>query len=213
MNTKKLQTLLAKEQTISDEVRSLLADVLEEINQPIKFNWKDGDAPSYPSTKFGNDLADSYVTKIWFDRGLIKVNLHAYYLSQDAENIDLADETCVYYAELLEYVLNNLPDGFGDEPANNEDEVIVAGDEETMESIEVSLTKERTPRAFENRVQCLMISGMSREDAEKAAYEPIELELFYEIGYGLFAVDSMATESYGACHSPYTSKEIVPFED
>jgi hypothetical protein len=47
------------------------------------------------------------------------------------------------------------------------------------------------------------LSGLSREEAEKVALEPMDLELYYEIGAGLMAVDPAAVES-GTIWSPYT---------
>ena len=37
-----------------------------------------------------------------------------------------------------------------------------------------------------------MLSGSSQEEAEKVALEPMDLELYYEIGAGLMAVDPAA---------------------
>lgn len=73
------------------------------------------------------------------------------------------------------------------------------------ESIKVKLTPTETPKVYELRVQDLMIGGMSREEAEKKAQEPYELELYYEPGVGLFAVYSEAVDS-GTIYSPYTAE-------
>lgn len=89
---------------------------------------------------------------------------------------------------------------------------IQAGSTETYEHTNVTLSKEKTPIAWENHVQDLVKSGHSREDAEKYACEPIEMEMFYEQGAGLFLVESGATECHGLCKSPYTGAEIVPCE-
>ena len=48
-----------------------------------------------------------------------------------------------------------------------------------------------------------MLSGLSREEAEEVALEPMDLELYYEIGAGLMAVDPEAVGS-GTIWSPYT---------
>ena len=74
---------------------------------------------------------------------------------------------------------------------------------EDAEIISVRLSPDETPIAYENRVRCLMLSGLSREEAEKIALEPMDLELYYEIGAGLMAVDPAAVES-GTIWSPYT---------
>lgn len=52
-----------------------------------------------------------------------------------------------------------------------------------------------------------MSSGMSSEEAERVALEPIELELYYEVGSGLMAVESEAVEANGSIFSPYTGDE------
>lgn len=74
----------------------------------LEYEWEYSDAPSIASTQFGDDLADCYVTKIWLDRGLVKVNLHAYYLGEDREGIDLNDECNVDWEDLLCYLVNEL---------------------------------------------------------------------------------------------------------
>lgn len=60
---------------------------------------------------------------------------------------------------------------------------------ENYEPVNVFLTPDKTPIAYQNKVQCLMSSGMTEAEARKLALEPIELELYYEVGRGLFAVD------------------------
>ena len=72
----------------------------------------------------------------------------------------------------------------------------------------VRLTKEKFPIAFENKVNELINEGCatSREEAEKMVSNmEIELEIYYEEGYGLFAVESDAVES-GTIYSPYSGQ-------
>lgn len=45
------------------------------------------------------------------------------------------------------------------------------------EPIMVYLTPDKTPIAYRNKMKCLINSGMSREEAERVALEPIGLEL------------------------------------
>lgn len=80
-------------------------------------------------------------------------------------------------------------------------------DAENYEPLIAYLTPDKTPIAYENKVRCLMTGGMSREEAEKVALEPIELELYYETGHGLWAVESEAVES-DTVLSPYTGEEL-----
>lgn len=85
----------------------------------------------------------------------------------------------------------------------NMEEKLILNSIEDAEIISVRLSPDETPIAYENRVRCLMLSGLSREEAEKVALEPMDLELYYEIGAGLMAVDPAAVES-GTIWSPYT---------
>lgn len=71
---------------------------------------------------------------------------------------------------------------------NNMEEKLILNSIEDAEIISVRLSPDETPIAYENRVRCLMLSGLSREEAEKVALEPMDLELYYEIGVGLLFV-------------------------
>lgn len=75
----------------------------------------------------------------------------------------------------------------------------------------VVLTKEKFPIAFANKVKELIMEGAATtmEEAEKLASEmEIELELYYEVGYGLFAVESEAIEC-GFIRSPYSGEMMA----
>lgn len=77
------------------------------------------------------------------------------------------------------------------------------------ETIEVRLTKDKTPISFKNKVDELMEQGAfdTREEAEKWVEEtPIVLEMMYEKHSGLFAVESESIES--GVFSPYTREDI-----
>lgn len=78
------------------------------------------------------------------------------------------------------------------------------------EVIEVRLSREKTPKAFKEKLEELMEEGAF--DTEKEAIEWIEkttfvMEIYYEKGSGLFSVESEALES-GDIVSPYT-KELL----
>ena len=73
----------------------------------------------------------------------------------------------------------------------------------------VKLTKEKFPKAFAAKVEELIEEGVcaSEEEAEAVIADmEIELELYYEKGYGLFAVESEAVNS-GTIFSPYSCEE------
>ena len=81
---------------------------------------------------------------------------------------------------------------------------------DTYESIgKITLTKEKFPIAFNAKVEELLEEGVEtdREEAERlVSGMEIELEIYYEKGTGLFAVESEAVES-GTIYSPYTAEE------
>lgn len=80
---------------------------------------------------------------------------------------------------------------------------------DTYESIgKITLTKEKFPIAFNAKVEELLEEGVetNRKDAERLVSQmEIELEIYYEKGTGLFAVESEAVES-GTIYSPYTAE-------
>ena len=88
----------------------------------------------------------------------------------------------------------------------------VINDENKYESVSILLSKEKYPIAFEKYVTDMMQGGMTREEAEKwLSQTPIELEIYYEKGAGLFGIEAEALESASnTICSPY-SKES--FED
>lgn len=82
------------------------------------------------------------------------------------------------------------------------------------ETIDVILTPEKFPTAYENKVKELLEQEVfkTREEAEKWVLStPIQLELIYECHSGLFAVESEAIPA-NACISPYSGKDIIEDE-
>ena len=73
----------------------------------------------------------------------------------------------------------------------------------------VVLTKEKFPIAYERRVKELVDLGVcNREEAEKIVEdEQIELELYYSVNYGVFAVDASAVEDGADIFDPYTGEK------
>lgn len=84
----------------------------------------------------------------------------------------------------------------------------VINDAEEYEPITISLDPGRTPKAYYNRVFELTQAGHTRKEAERLAMEPIECEIYYEVGRGVFALESGAVES-GIIYSPYTMEEYI----
>lgn len=80
--------------------------------------------------------------------------------------------------------------------------------EDYDEVFEVTTSPDINPLTFRQRVQCLMISGMTQTEAEQHAITtPIQLSLFYDIGRGAFAIATDAVEET-PLYNPYTGEEI-----
>ena len=82
---------------------------------------------------------------------------------------------------------------------------------DNYESINIKLSKEYTPIAYQNKLDELMDCKAfdNKAEAEKWLSEtPIELELYYEKGYGLFGVEAEAVES-AELTSPYSGAPIL----
>ncbi len=81
---------------------------------------------------------------------------------------------------------------------------------DNYEPIEITLTKEKYPIAFNNKVEELLEEGCfeTREEAEKdVASTPIQCEVYYEKYHGLFIVEEGAVESMDTIYSPYSGEK------
>jgi hypothetical protein len=83
---------------------------------------------------------------------------------------------------------------------------------EQMETIKIVLSKEKTPIAWEQRVLSLINSGFNRDEAEKIASEPIDVEMYYNQDAGLFLVECDAVES-GSIYDPYSGELMDEFDE
>ena len=88
---------------------------------------------------------------------------------------------------------------------NNMEEKLILNSIEDAEIISVRLSPDKTPIAYENKVRCLMLSGLSREEAEKVALEPMEWlpcprcglrPLVWEFDNGRFTACGCGTDCY-----------------
>jgi len=110
-----MRKLIEQAAAISNDIKAAVKECLVKLGATdeehgIVFDWEEESAPSICSLQFDDDVADSYITKIWYDKGLIKVNLHAYYVGDDRENIDLASECNVDYEDILDFLADELED-------------------------------------------------------------------------------------------------------
>ena len=80
--------------------------------------------------------------------------------------------------------------------------------EQYAETVDVWTTPDTNPETFRRRVQCLMLSGLTKQEAERdVAAAPMQLELFYEIGLGGFAIDAEAVGNT-VLYNPYDGQKI-----
>ena len=88
---------------------------------------------------------------------------------------------------------------------------IKKNDAYNYESIKIKLSRMNTPIAYQNKLDELMECKAfdTQDEAEKWLNEtPIELELYYEKGYGLFGVEEEAVEE-SEIHSPYSGAPLL----
>ena len=79
---------------------------------------------------------------------------------------------------------------------------------ENYEGILVYLDEKRTPLAFNEKLKELMEEGAFDNENDARSYiltNPIELELYYHKGFGLYGVESDAV-SYTDIYDPYDGK-------
>lgn len=105
-----MQQLIESADQIREQIKAAVRECLVKINQAVEFDWDEGQAPSYCSGEFQDDVTDAYITKIWLQNGLIMVNLHAYYLGEDVENVDLNDDVNVDWEDILYCLMQELED-------------------------------------------------------------------------------------------------------
>lgn len=81
--------------------------------------------------------------------------------------------------------------------------------------IEVHLSEHQHPVAYSNKIKELLQTGLDREQAAQfLATNPFRLELYYETGSGLFAVESEALSGNAqSIVSPYSGTPFTDPED
>jgi hypothetical protein len=78
----------------------------------------------------------------------------------------------------------------------------------TEEIFELYLDPVKHPVAYNNKVEELVGSGMSREEADSFIQTtPFVLEAYYSTGQGLFLVESEAIE-FNDIHNPYDGTTV-----
>lgn len=86
---------------------------------------------------------------------------------------------------------------------------------ENYESILVYLDENRTPLAFNEKLKELMEEGAFDNENDAKFYiltNPIELELYYHKGYGLYGVEPDAVESADV-YDPYDGTKMEEWDE
>ena len=86
---------------------------------------------------------------------------------------------------------------------------------ENYEGILVYLDENRTPLAFNEKLKELMEEGLFDNEDEVRNFirkTPIELELYYHKGYGLYGVESCAVE-LSDIYDPYDGAKMEECDD
>lgn len=84
---------------------------------------------------------------------------------------------------------------------------------DNFESFDIYLDETKHPIAFNNKVKELVGLGMDREEAKShVRTTPFQMELYYELGCGLMAVEAELTTS-GTIYSPYTGEMYEGFDE
>lgn len=104
----------------------------------------------------------------------------------------------------LEPVLENIREYMAQRP--DPDRLAITDEEAGV--IDILTTPTVHPEIFRRRVRSQILSGLSQEEAEKfVASTPLQLELFYDVALGAFAIDAEAVGNT-PLYNPYTGKEI-----
>jgi hypothetical protein len=105
---KQAQEYINIQRTMHEKGLKIVRELLKEQNitkeNPLIFDWEDGDAPSMISGDFDDDLCDCYITKIYLDGDYIYADLHAYYLQDDRYQVLLNNEHNVDWGDIMEYL-------------------------------------------------------------------------------------------------------------
>tara|TARA_B100000927_G_scaffold107064_1_gene86574 strand:+ start:2174 stop:2443 length:270 start_codon:yes stop_codon:yes gene_type:complete len=83
---------------------------------------------------------------------------------------------------------------------------------EKAEIIELFLSKDKTPIAYQKKVEELIRSGLSEEEAENfVSTTPFEMEFYYSDNLGLFLVECEAVDN-AILVDPYSGEPLEYFD-
>lgn len=114
------QELKSKATNYIDKFNSMFKDglditieLLKELgatkDNPIVFDWKENYAPAITTCEFGDDITDAFVTKIYLNGNSgVYVDLYAYYLCDNRENVCLNHEYQTEWIDIIEYLIGEV---------------------------------------------------------------------------------------------------------
>lgn len=95
-------------------------------------------------------------------------------------------------------------------PEEPDAQLVITDDAEV---IEIYLSPNKTPIAYQRKLKELVeTAGMTEAEAHDHLSIPFVLELFYDYGHGLFAVESEAVDAT-TIFSPYNGREVPKIEE
>ena len=141
-----------------------------------------------------------YINKLYiFDKN---VYICSTIIREDLDNVEDDSAAEEFNVDELENIVEALQIIYPYNRKPGELRINPAGEEEI---INISLDKEHTPIAYQERIADLMDSGLTFDEAKKMANEPLEMEVYFQRDEGLFLVESEAVANT-EIFSPYTAK-------
>lgn len=105
---KEAQEYIKIERNMHERGLYIVRELLKEQNitkeNPLVFDWENGEAPCMVSDEFEDDVCDCYITKIYLDGDYVYADLHAYYLQEDVHRILLDNAQNVCWGDIMEFL-------------------------------------------------------------------------------------------------------------
>lgn len=93
---------------LEKESLSTIKSIVDERGGRVTFDHENGKAPSIESMSFQEDIADCYVKSLYMEGGVLYADLHACYLGEGMDGVDLENDESVHWGSLLTDMLPYL---------------------------------------------------------------------------------------------------------
>lgn len=94
--------------SLESKALATIKALVDERGGRIEFDWENSDAPSIDSMQFSDDVADSYIKALHTDGTMLYADLHAYYLGEDMDDVNIINDENVCWCSLLNDLLPYL---------------------------------------------------------------------------------------------------------